>query len=157
MKLFRIEQDEFDGLVDEVKRRKIPKGGRPPMRPEDRCTNKVRQVGRWTDEDWGIVQRAAKRSGMTVAGFVKYHMMRLATLTLLVHDTLDDRGLGEMARPVLDMITSSDHLPVITSARFTTTDVVFAARCDRCGEPGSVTVSSETFKWRSPFTACCAA
>ena len=45
------------------------KRGRP--RKEVKEINPVRQVGRWTDEDWQTVRDAADAEGMNVAAYVK--------------------------------------------------------------------------------------
>ena len=49
----------------EVKRKR----GRP--RKEVKEINPVRQVGRWTDEDWQTVRDAAAAEELSVAAFVK--------------------------------------------------------------------------------------
>lgn len=46
-----------------------PKRGRPPKKTKE--INPVRQVGRWTDADWGAVRAAAERAGTNVADWAR--------------------------------------------------------------------------------------
>ena len=50
--------------------------GRP--RKAVRQINPVRQIGRWTDEDWEKIRQAARAAGLTVAGWAKRVLKRAA-------------------------------------------------------------------------------
>ena len=52
------------------------KVGRPKQEVSN--INTVRQVGRWTDEDWGAIKAAAKRHGVTVAAWCKSVLIHAA-------------------------------------------------------------------------------
>ncbi len=55
---------------------KTKKLGRPRKKVKE--INPVRQVGRWTDEDWQLIRDAAERRETTVAGFAKDVLVRAA-------------------------------------------------------------------------------
>ena len=50
--------------------------GRPPKAVKE--INTVRQVGRWTDEDWQRIKDAAAARGENVAAFAKRVLLRAA-------------------------------------------------------------------------------
>ena len=50
--------------------------GRPPKRVKE--INPVRQVGRWSDDQWELVQQAAERSGLSVAEWARGILLRAA-------------------------------------------------------------------------------
>jgi hypothetical protein len=50
--------------------------GRPPKKVK--VINPVRQVGRWPDEQWEIVQRAAGAEGLSVAEWARGVLLRAA-------------------------------------------------------------------------------
>lgn len=50
--------------------------GRPRKKVKE--INTVRQVGRWTDEDWNQIRAAAKKEGLDVATWCKRVLKRCA-------------------------------------------------------------------------------
>ena len=50
--------------------------GRPPK--EKKEINLVRQVGRWTDEDWELIRRAARKADKSVAAWARERLLRSA-------------------------------------------------------------------------------
>jgi hypothetical protein len=50
--------------------------GRPPKAVKE--INPVRQVGRWTDEQWQLVQAAAKAADVSVAEWAREKLLRAA-------------------------------------------------------------------------------
>lgn len=50
--------------------------GRPPKKVKE--INPVRQVGRWPDEQWELIRRAAERSGVSVAEWARQILLRAA-------------------------------------------------------------------------------
>lgn len=56
--------------------KKKPRIGRPPKAQKE--INPVRQVGRWTDEDWEAVRTAANNSDKSVAAWAREILLRAA-------------------------------------------------------------------------------
>jgi hypothetical protein len=52
--------------------------GRPRKSASERYLNPVRQVGRWDDESWGLVKKAAEHMGISVAEFARKAILREA-------------------------------------------------------------------------------
>ena len=50
--------------------------GRPPKKVKE--INPVRQVGRWSDDQWEIVQRAAEAESLSVAEWARGVLLRAA-------------------------------------------------------------------------------
>ncbi|HLB47770.1 MAG TPA: hypothetical protein VJL59_12255 [Anaerolineales bacterium] len=46
-------------------------------------TNPTRQIGRWSDEDWGIIRSAAAQAGKDVATWAREILLRAARRKLL--------------------------------------------------------------------------
>ncbi len=62
--------------------KKKPRIGRPPKKQSEKYANPVRQVGRWDDESWDKVRRAAEIDGVSVAEFVRNHLMPIVEAKL---------------------------------------------------------------------------
>ena len=54
--------------------------GRPPKKVKE--INPVRQVGRWTDEDWQTIKDAAAAEGLNVATWARPLMLKAARRVL---------------------------------------------------------------------------
>lgn len=50
--------------------------GRPPKMHKE--VNPVRQIGRWTEEDWELIRQAAAAKGLSVAGWARPILMAAA-------------------------------------------------------------------------------
>jgi uncharacterized protein (DUF1778 family) len=50
--------------------------GRPPKAQKE--INPVRQIGRWPDDQWELIQTAAERSGKSVAQWAREILLRAA-------------------------------------------------------------------------------
>jgi len=50
--------------------------GRPPKKCKE--VNPVRQIGRWTEEDWDLIRQAAAKKGLSVAGWARPILMAAA-------------------------------------------------------------------------------
>jgi hypothetical protein len=56
---------------------KKPRGpGRPPKAHKE--INPVRQIGRWPDDQWGLIQTAASNAGTSVAEWAREILLRAA-------------------------------------------------------------------------------
>ena len=50
--------------------------GRPPKKVKE--INPVRQIGRWPDDQWELIRKAADRSGVSVAEWARAILLRAA-------------------------------------------------------------------------------
>jgi hypothetical protein len=50
--------------------------GRPPKAEKE--INPVRQIGRWPDDQWGLIREAADNAGLSVAEWARDILLRAA-------------------------------------------------------------------------------
>ena len=59
-------------------KRKPAAAGRAALFVSIKEINPVRQIGRWTDEQWDIVRKAADQAGTSVAAWARGVLLRAA-------------------------------------------------------------------------------